>query len=74
MRQSNIIFATIVFAFVIYITLRGQLSDYIALFTGASTTTKAADNTQSTAAPNALENLGKSVQNLRNIYSNMGIK
>ena len=38
MRQSTIIFGTLLAAFVIYITLRGQLPDYFALFTGAPST------------------------------------
>lgn len=33
MRQSTIIFGVIVFAFIVYITLRGQLSGYLSLFT-----------------------------------------
>lgn len=32
MRQSTVIFASLIFAFVIYITVRGQLDDYIDLF------------------------------------------
>lgn len=36
MRQSTIIFGTLVFAFVIYITVRGQLPAYFSLFTGAN--------------------------------------
>lgn len=38
MRQSTIIFGTLLASFVIYITLRGQLPDYLALFTGAPAT------------------------------------
>lgn len=32
MRQSTVIFGAILFAFVVYITMRGQLDDYIDLF------------------------------------------
>lgn len=34
MKQSNIIFATLLAAFVIYVTIRGQLPAYFSLFTG----------------------------------------
>jgi hypothetical protein len=47
-RQSTIIFGTLLAAFVIYITLRGQLPDYLALFTKAApsnTETKEAEQT-----------------------------
>ena len=36
MRQSTAIFGTLILAFVIYITLRGQLPRYLSLFTGAN--------------------------------------
>lgn len=36
MRQSTIIFGAIVFAFIVYITLRGQLQSYLSLFTKKS--------------------------------------
>jgi len=32
MRQSNVIFGAIVFAFLVYITTRGQLPAYLGLF------------------------------------------
>lgn len=34
MRQSNVIFATLLFAFIVYITIRGQLPAYLDLFRG----------------------------------------
>ncbi len=33
MSQSNLIFGILLFAFIVYITSRGQLPDYISLFT-----------------------------------------
>lgn len=35
MKQSTVIFATLTFAFVVYITLRGQLPAYLALFSSS---------------------------------------
>jgi hypothetical protein len=36
LRQSNVIFGTLVFAFIVYITVRGQLPGYLNLFRGKS--------------------------------------
>jgi len=32
LRQSNVIFGTLIFAFIVFITMRGQLPAYIDLF------------------------------------------
>ena len=32
MRQSNVIFGTLIFAFIVFITMRGQLPAYLDLF------------------------------------------
>lgn len=32
MRQSNVIFGTLLFAFLVYVTMRGQLPQYLDLF------------------------------------------
>lgn len=52
MRQSNVIFAALLFAFIVYITVRGQLPSYLALFTrkgseanGKGSSTASASNT-----------------------------
>lgn len=34
MRQSNVIFGALLFAFIVYITVRGQLPAYLDLFRG----------------------------------------
>lgn len=44
MKQSTIIFGAIVFAFVIYITVRGQLPDYLALFSGSKSSASSGGN------------------------------
>lgn len=36
MKQSSVIFGALGFGFIIYITLRGHLGDYINLFSGSS--------------------------------------
>lgn len=38
MRQSTVIFGVLILAFVIYITMRGQLPAYLALFSSSSST------------------------------------
>ena len=35
MQQSNVIFAVIFFAFVIFVTIRGELPAYLAIFFGS---------------------------------------
>jgi hypothetical protein len=32
MKQSNVIFATLIFSFILYVTMRGQLPAYLDLF------------------------------------------
>lgn len=73
MRQSNIIFGTLLFAFVIYITLRGQLPEYIALFTGASPNTAATDNQTSENNSNDFTKLFDSFMKANELFSNMGV-
>jgi len=78
MRQSNIIFGTLLLAFVIYITLRGQLPEYIALFTGASTqsatpTTNGDNRSQVDNKANKPFDFGSTVKQVGDLYSNMGL-
>jgi hypothetical protein len=35
MKQSTILFGSLIFAFFFYITVKGQLAQYMSLFTGA---------------------------------------
>lgn len=78
MRQSNVIFGVLVFAFVIYITLRGQLPAYIALFTGADTPDTGSNSGATSESPNKATDIlnkdyGKAVQDLSKLYSNIGL-
>lgn len=56
MKQSTIIFGSIVFAFVIYITVRGQLPDYLALFGGKKSSASSGGNADkpATSTPQSL--------------------
>lgn len=77
MRQSNVIFGVLIFAFVIYITLRGQLPAYLSLFTGANTPANDTNNENKSAdKTDPLESAHKgfnAVKNLSERYSNMGL-
>jgi hypothetical protein len=72
MRQSTIIFGTILVAFVMYITLRGQLNSYLGLFSGkggsgVSTSSNVEENTPD--KPNTSDPYG-----LNELMSNMGLQ
>lgn len=49
MRQSTVIFGVLIFAFVVYITMRGQLPAYLALFSSSNTSTSSAPKSTSSA-------------------------
>jgi hypothetical protein len=53
MSQSNWIFGVLLFAFIVYITTKGELPSYIALFTSKGATTSTATQTPSQAASTA---------------------
>jgi len=50
LRQSNIIFAALLFAFIIYITIRGQLPSYLALFSGKGASSSAPTKTPTSSS------------------------
>lgn len=67
MRQSTIIFGTLLLAFVIYITLRGQLPAYLGLFTGANPVAKPAatnDNTSSSDVNDSMTRLQAAIDRM----------
>ena len=45
MRQSTIIFGTLLFSFIVYITLRGQMPEYLGLFTAKAKSAQSAATT-----------------------------
>lgn len=62
MRQSTVIFGTLLLGFVIYVTIRGQLPAYMSIFTGAQVGagSAAAPTDEGSAAPSnpySLDNL-----------------
>lgn len=60
MKQSTVIFGVLLFAFLMYITLRGQLPAYLALFKGKVTgsATGSSSNVGDTGAKPAGTNIG----------------
>ena len=50
MSQSNIIFGTLLFAFIIYITTKGELPAYIGLFTKKGTSASVGTDTSGSAS------------------------
>ena len=57
MRQSTVIFGVMIFAFVVYITMRGQLPDYLALFSSGKSSTASTNS----AASNSEKSKGTSI-------------
>lgn len=55
MRQSTIIFGVLLFAFLMYITLRGQLPAYLALFSARAGTAGAAASGTSVSATSSVK-------------------
>jgi hypothetical protein len=53
-RQSTVIFGSLVFAFIVYITLRGQLPDYLALFSSKPSSSAPASNADKTSGSNSV--------------------
>ncbi len=47
MRQSNVIFGTILLAFIVYITMRGQLPAYLDLFKKGKPTSSSSGSSKS---------------------------
>lgn len=54
MQQSNVIFATLLIAFVVFITVRGELPTYLSLLRGAGGGSGAASNTPLATGQNLL--------------------
>jgi len=52
-RQSTVIFGSLVFSFIVYVTLRGQLPDYLALFSSSPSPPTSASNADKTSASNS---------------------
>ena len=76
MRQSTIIFGSLLLAFVVYITLRGQLPSYLNLFTGkgANTNSKGSTATQNNSTDSkSSNNFFNSVNKLNHTLSSMGL-
>ena len=61
MRQSTVIFGTLLAAFVIYITIRGQLPSYLSLFTGGTTGPVAPKNSTTNDSKGSSGNSGSVV-------------
>jgi hypothetical protein len=68
MKQSTVIFGTILTAFVIYITLRGQLNDYLGLFSGSGASTVVPSTGEAPDKPDT-----NNTYDLNNILSNLGL-
>ena len=73
MRQSTIIFGSLLLAFVIYITLRGQLPAYLGLFTGKGTTATTDSSTKTSPDKSSSSNFMNSIHKLSNTLSSMGV-
>lgn len=71
MKQSNVIFGTLLLAFVIYITLRGQLPAYLSLFSGEGSSS-ASPSAPAKEKPQAAPDSWK--KEFDDIMSNMGFK
>ena len=79
MRQSTVLFGALLFAFIVYITLRGQLDDYLALFSSAPSPSASAGNADKTSTSSG--SLGEFekyfpkdlIKNMGDIFSNMGL-
>lgn len=78
MKQSTVIFGALVFGFVVYITLRGQLPAYLGLFNSSKTSVASGGNADKTPTsnsnPNPFGEFGQYVpQPLLDMFSQMGI-
>lgn len=79
MRQSTIIFGSLLLAFVIYITLRGQLPSYLGLFTGkgssstANTNNSGSTETTDKSTTDKATGFAKSLSTLTDTLSSMGL-
>jgi hypothetical protein len=56
MTRSNIIFGALCFAFILYITLRGELPNYLAPFSGGGTSKPASATNSASATTNKSSN------------------
>ena len=72
MRQSTVIFGTLLAAFVIYITIRGQLPSYLSLFTGATTEPVAPKNSTTNDNKGSSGNSGSVVDKATSLLNQFG--
>lgn len=63
MRQSTVIFGTLLLAFIVYITLRDQLPEYLALFKGKSKTAAPSTTAQPSAPASSKVDPGNALMN-----------
>lgn len=73
MKQSTIIFVTLLVAFVIYITIRGQLPAYFSLFTGANVGNVSKDNSDNKSNNGATGDWSNTLAEFDKLMSTMGL-
>lgn len=75
MRQSNIIFGSLLFAFIVYITIRGQLPGYLDLFrgrgNGGQSASASGDKTPTSGTPSKPDDAIQSALNVYGKFSTM---